>query len=115
MIGGCTAPKGSRDEFGALLLGYHDDGEFRYAGKVGTGFDRAPLRDLAPGMRALRPRRRRRSPTPRDPRARRTWVEPELVAEVGVHASGRATAACATRASSACATTRPRREVVRER
>ena len=59
MIGGYTAPKGSREELGALLLGYFADGEAALRGKVGTGFDRATLRDLA---ERLGPLRRERSP-----------------------------------------------------
>ena len=39
VIGGFTAPKGSRVGFGALLVGYYDHGELVYAGKVGTGYD----------------------------------------------------------------------------
>jgi ATP-dependent DNA ligase len=39
VIVGYTAPKGSRVGLGALMLGYHDDGDLVYAGKVGTGFD----------------------------------------------------------------------------
>lgn len=46
VIGGYTAPQGSRREFGALLLGYYDDGQLRYAGKVGTGFDHTMLREI---------------------------------------------------------------------
>jgi bifunctional non-homologous end joining protein LigD len=82
VIGGYTAPRGSREELGALLLGYWRDGSFVYAGKVGTGFDAATLHDLA---RRLAPLRRARSPFGvGDPPARgTTWVEPELVAQVG--------------------------------
>jgi bifunctional non-homologous end joining protein LigD len=83
VIGGYTAPRGSREELGALLLGhYRKDGAFAYAGKVGTGFDRATLRDLA---RRLAPLRRKTSPFDAgDPPARdTTWVEPELVAQIG--------------------------------
>jgi bifunctional non-homologous end joining protein LigD len=47
VVGGYTAPRGSRTDLGALLLGYYDNGRLRYAGKVGTGFTRATLRDLA--------------------------------------------------------------------
>src|SRR5215218_1348769 len=47
VIGGYTAPRGSRTDLGALLLGYYDDGNLRYAGKVGTGFGRAELQRLA--------------------------------------------------------------------
>ncbi len=43
VIGGYTAPQGARTDFGALLLGYHEAGALRYAGRVGTGFDRATL------------------------------------------------------------------------
>ena len=55
VIGGYTAPRGSREEFGALLVGLYDaDGALRYAGKVGTGFDRATLKDLGARLRELR-------------------------------------------------------------
>jgi DNA ligase D-like protein (predicted ligase) len=52
VIGGFTAPQGSRTEFGALLVGYYEDGDLRYAGKVGTGFTRATLKSLGKEMRA---------------------------------------------------------------
>jgi bifunctional non-homologous end joining protein LigD len=81
VIGGYTAPRGSRTDLGALLLGYYDDGELRYAGKVGTGFTRETLRDLAA---KLAPLERDRSPFADEVRERTaTWVEPELVAQVG--------------------------------
>jgi DNA ligase D-like protein (predicted ligase) len=81
VIGGYTAPRGSRTDLGALLLGYHEGGDLRYAGKVGTGFTRATLRDLAT---RLEPLRRETSPFADDVRERTaTWVEPELVAQVG--------------------------------
>ena len=82
VVGGFTAPKGSREELGALLVGHFEDGRLRYAGRVGTGFDRATLHDLA---RRLRPLRRERSPfAEEDLRGRdTTWVEPELVVQVG--------------------------------
>lgn len=53
VIGGFTPPAGSREHFGALLVGYFEDGELRYAGKVGTGFDRRTLADLMSRMEAL--------------------------------------------------------------
>jgi bifunctional non-homologous end joining protein LigD len=81
VIGGYTAPRGSREELGALLLGHHRDAELRYAGKVGTGFDRETLRELA---RRLRPLRRDSSPFAGEdaPARGTTWVQPRLVAEV---------------------------------
>jgi DNA ligase D-like protein (predicted ligase) len=81
VIGGWTAPRGSRTDLGALLLGYHDGRGLRYAGKVGTGFTQATLRDLA---HRLGPLRRERSPFADELRMKdATWVEPELVAQVG--------------------------------
>ncbi|HEV7460000.1 MAG TPA: non-homologous end-joining DNA ligase [Solirubrobacteraceae bacterium] len=82
VIGGYTAPRGSREELGALLLGYFERGRLRYAGKVGTGFDRETLHDLA---RRLAPLRRPDSPFADDaaPARGTTWVEPRLVAQIG--------------------------------
>jgi DNA ligase D-like protein (predicted ligase) len=81
VIGGWTAPKGSRLHFGALLVGYYEHGKLRYAGKVGTGFDQPTLARL---FRELERRERATTPfeagnPPRDAR----WAEPELVAEIG--------------------------------
>jgi bifunctional non-homologous end joining protein LigD len=81
VIGGYTAPQGSRTDFGALLVGYFEDGRLRYAGKVGTGFDQATLRDLGARLRKLE---RDDSPfVDVHPIPRGThWVEPELVGQI---------------------------------
>jgi bifunctional non-homologous end joining protein LigD len=84
VIGGWTDPAGSREAFGALLVGYFDEkGALHYAGKVGTGFDAATLRSLGA---ALARRERRTSPftggTPPKERGAH-WVTPSLVAQVG--------------------------------
>jgi bifunctional non-homologous end joining protein LigD len=83
VIGGFTAPKGSRTDFGALLLGYFRDGELQYAGKVGTGFDQELLGSLG---RRLRDLRRDTAPFASASAIRErgvTWVAPELVAQIG--------------------------------
>jgi bifunctional non-homologous end joining protein LigD len=81
VVGGYTAPKGSRADLGALLVGYFEAGRLRYAGKVGTGFDRATLHDL---RRRLDPLRRDDPPFADEVKARgTTWVDPELVVQVG--------------------------------
>ena len=41
-----TKPAGSRQYFGALLLGAYDQGKLHYVGKVGTGFDHKTLAAL---------------------------------------------------------------------
>jgi bifunctional non-homologous end joining protein LigD len=81
VIGGWTAPKGSRQRLGALLVGYWENGKLRYAGKVGTGFDAAALELLGDELG----KRERSSPPFVDeelPRAAR-WAKPELVAQIG--------------------------------
>ena len=81
VIGGFTAPRGSRTDLGALLLGHFEGDRLRYAGKVGTGFTQATLRDLAG---RLGPLTRADSPFADAIRERHvTWVEPELVAQIG--------------------------------
>ncbi len=52
VVGGYTDPRGSRIEFGALLVGYYEDDRLRYAGKVGTGYTVATLRKLGARLRA---------------------------------------------------------------
>ena len=106
VIGGFTAPRGSRTELGALLLGYYEDGTLRYAGKVGTGFTQATLRDLAA---LLDPLRQERSPFADELRERSVTLGASRAwSRRSASASGLATAACATRASSGSATTSPR-------
>jgi bifunctional non-homologous end joining protein LigD len=81
VIGGWTAPKGSRERLGALLVGYYENGKLRYAGKVGTGFDRETLHRLGDELE-----RRERTSSPfetGDPPRNARWAEPELVAEIG--------------------------------
>ena len=66
---------------GALLLGVHDgDGELRYVGRVGTGFDARELERLG-GL--LEPLAREATPfTGRQPPKGSHFVEPQLVCEV---------------------------------
>lgn len=83
VIGGFSAPGGSRSHLGALLVGLRKGDDLIYAGKVGTGFTERSLAELA---RRLGPLVRDRSPfadPPRGAEARDvTWVEPVLVAEI---------------------------------
>jgi bifunctional non-homologous end joining protein LigD len=46
VIVGFSRPRGSRQHFGALLLGAYEDAALRYVGKVGTGFDQNALATL---------------------------------------------------------------------
>jgi len=84
VIGGFTDPQGSRNGFGALLLGvYEPGGKLRYSGKVGTGFNDKMLASLRRKLDGLV-----RSSTPfvNPPRGFEArgvhWVKPRLVAEI---------------------------------
>jgi bifunctional non-homologous end joining protein LigD len=82
VIAGWLPGEGRRtDRIGALLMGYREDGELRYAGRVGTGFTERTLDDL---RTRLAPLRRDTSPFTTAPRLPRNavYVEPELVAEI---------------------------------
>jgi DNA ligase D-like protein (predicted ligase) len=82
VIGGYTDPAGSRTDFGALLVGYYEDGRLRYAGKVGTGFTAATLRDLGARLRQLEAPESPFGDVRPIPRGTH-WTRPELVAQIG--------------------------------
>jgi bifunctional non-homologous end joining protein LigD len=82
VIGGYTAPKGSRTEFGALLVGYYDErGKLRYAGRVGTGFDQHTLNELGARLRELEQDESPFEPFKPIPPGTH-WVRPELVGQI---------------------------------
>ena len=81
VVGGWLPEKDRPERLGALLVGYYDEqGKFRYAGRVGTGWD---AKERARLERALKPLARDRSPFDgkRGPKGAR-YVEPRLVAEI---------------------------------
>jgi bifunctional non-homologous end joining protein LigD len=67
--------------FRSLLLGLHEDGKLRYAGKVGTGFGMALIDDL---MAKMQPLERKTAPVeaPRAAVRGAHWITPKLVAEI---------------------------------
>ena len=80
VIVGWTPSDKSRS-FRSLILGIHDQGELRYAGKVGTGFNTNELFRLMELMRPLE----RSTATVKAPRAEvrgAHWLTPRLVAEI---------------------------------
>jgi bifunctional non-homologous end joining protein LigD len=81
VIGGWLPEKERPQRLGALLVGYHDkQGKFRYAGRVGTGWDAKERTRLE---RLLKPLARDTSPfeAKRGPKGAR-YVEPRLVADI---------------------------------
>ncbi len=85
VIGGYTEPRGSRDCFGALLVGYYEGEKLCAAGKVGSGFSQKQLEFLFERFRKLQ---RKTSPfsnaaqfTSAELRSAH-WLKPELVAQI---------------------------------
>ena len=82
VVGGFTDPQGKRVGFGALLVGYFENDNFVFAGKIGTGFDTKLLLQLRARLDAIeiaRPPFTRGSGLPR---LRAHWVQPEVVVQV---------------------------------
>jgi ATP-dependent DNA ligase len=83
IVGGFTDPQGSRVGLGALLVGFREDGDFVFAGRIGTGFDTRLLLELRRRLDELE------IPAPPFtraqwlPRLRAHWVRPEIVVQVG--------------------------------
>lgn len=82
VIGGFTAPQGSRTDFGALLVGHFEGETLLYAGKVGTGFDRSTLAELGAQLRDLESEDNPFADVHPIPRGTH-WVEPQVVAQIG--------------------------------
>src|SRR5438067_1890165 len=81
-LGGYTDPKGTRALLGAVHLGVYDGDDLVYAGRAGSGLDRAGLDELAARLRPLVTERCpfTRGCPPRGPEHH--WVRPALVCEV---------------------------------
>lgn len=80
VIGGYTEPEGSRQYFGALLVGYYEKGKFKYAGKVGTGYSEEILRMLGRKLQRLEVKKCPFSNYDESTKGVH-WVRPFLVAE----------------------------------
>jgi bifunctional non-homologous end joining protein LigD len=82
VIGGFTAPRKTRDHFGALLMGLYDERkQLEYIGSVGTGFTQESLDRTSRTLSRLVVAK---SPFRNAPRLKETitWVRPELVARI---------------------------------
>ncbi|OOQ61361.1 DNA ligase D [Mucilaginibacter pedocola] len=92
VIGGFTKNEGTAKQFSSLLLGVYENGRFQYVGKVGTGFSDKLQKEMMKQFKPLiidetpfdsepdvnKPSRFRPNP----PKAKATWLKPELVCEV---------------------------------
>ncbi len=82
VVGGWMESEAAKRELRSLLVGYHQDGQLVFAGRVGTGFSLKVGREL---MAKLREHGRNDPPfvmVPREYRRGVNWVEPLMVVEV---------------------------------
>lgn len=84
VVAGYTDPGGSREQFGALLLGVYDERQqLQYCGRVGTGFDQKLLKSVSSQFKNLEQAKPAFAKPPTGSEARGVhWLKPELVAEV---------------------------------
>jgi bifunctional non-homologous end joining protein LigD len=82
VVAGFTPSSAMRQAIGALTVAFHESGELRYAGRVGTGYTHTTARDL---WKRLEPLRIEKPPVavPKDERRKDVvWVKPQTVVEV---------------------------------
>jgi len=83
VVGGFTDPQGQRVGLGALLVGFYENDDLVFAGKIGTGFDTKLLLELRAKLNALAIPERPFTQFVGLPRLRAHWVRPEIVVRVG--------------------------------
>ena len=81
-VGGFTDPQGGRKGLGALLVGHYVDGDFVFAGRVGTGFDARLLDELRTRLDRLETASSPFTKATGLPRLRSHWVTPEITVRV---------------------------------
>jgi ATP-dependent DNA ligase len=82
VIVGYTKGKGDRETlFGALQIAVVEDGNLKYVGKVGTGFDAKLMKEIFSNLKKQKQVKRPIKEKPLD-ESSTTWIEPKLVCEV---------------------------------
>ena len=80
VVGGWRRGLGAAAELGSLLVGVYEDGELRYAGKIGSGFTRDTRAELLAALAGIETGAPAFSPAPPRSVSRDTiWVRPEVV------------------------------------
>jgi len=81
IICGFTDPRGSRKNFGALILGKYLNGTLTYCGHTGTGFSNTSLKELYQKLQKLVIQS---SPFETVPKTNMpvTWTKPEMICEI---------------------------------
>jgi bifunctional non-homologous end joining protein LigD len=78
----CGMIKGEREPFGALALGIYDHGKLKWAGNVGTGFDRKKMEVIHSKLAPLATEKCPLEPEKDLPKKSVIWTRPEVVCEV---------------------------------
>jgi bifunctional non-homologous end joining protein LigD len=81
VVGGWTSPRGSREHFGALLVGLYGGGELEFIGGVGTGFTGESQERIWHQLQTLKTSSCPFASVPVT-KEKACWVRPELVARV---------------------------------
>jgi len=81
VVGGFTDPQGARVGLGALLVGYFEQDDLVFAGKIGTGFGTKLLLDLRRRLDALEVPKSPFTVAKGLPRLRAHWVRPSIVVQ----------------------------------
>jgi len=81
LICGYTAPTGSRNHFGALILGINQGTHIKYIGNCGTGFSDAAIKELYKQLEPLQTDKKPFAEKVHN-RTKVTWVKPTLICEV---------------------------------
>ena len=81
VVVGWTAPRHTRQYFGALVLALYDANELKFIGSAGTGFDQQRQREILAQLEKIRIEA---APLKQVPKLREhvEWVRPEMVARV---------------------------------
>jgi len=81
IICGFTEPRGTREGFGALILGKYVDEKLIYCGHTGTGFNRERIQEILGRLEKITAKT---SPFDKAPKTNMpvTWTKPELVCEI---------------------------------
>jgi len=80
VIVGFTAPRGSREHFGSVVLAVYDKGKLVYVGHSGGGFSRDMLRTLHARMMELKTDNKPFTGIAHERQT--TWIRPQLVCQV---------------------------------
>jgi len=81
VVGGFTAPKGSRKHLGAVVIGAYAGGKLRHYGYAGSGFSEKGLKEA---VERMKPFFTDKSPFVNPPNIKEKiqWVTPKLVCEI---------------------------------